>query len=119
MSVRVKYEATPKITLEFDVEGQKGLVESLAQYSEVLSHDKCGKCKGGNLVFQVREVESNKFYEVRCKDCNAVLAFGAHKTGGTLFPKKFETVEEGGKDVKKRLPDGGWTKWDPELKKRV
>jgi len=112
--MKVYYRPSPKLTMEFEVSDQKDFVEKLAEMQEVVSH-KCGKCGSDDITCQVRTVDENKFYELKCSKCFAVLAFGAHKKGGTLFPKRY--VEEEGE--RKWLPDNGWTKWDAEKKQRV
>jgi len=114
--MKVTYKPNEQFVVEVDGT-PKEIVEELATSAELFSH-KCGKCHGKNgnkLAFRVRKVEDNKYYELHC-ECGAVLAFGAHKTGGTLFPKRFETTDDG---EKKWLPDNGWTKWDKDLGKRV
>ena len=46
---------------------------------------------------------------MRCMDCGARLAFGSHKKGGGMFPKR--------KDADGNyLPDRGWQKWNPKTK---
>jgi len=99
--------------LSFEIEGtnQKEIFEQLAALQEIFGVAKCGKCGCTDLSFVVRENEGNKYYELHCDKCRARLAFGSHKTGDTLFPKK--------KDGDSYLPDNGWTKWDKEQQKRV
>lgn len=99
------------LTLELDSSNQKELFENLANLQEVFGEDRCGKCDSTDLRFIVRENDGNKFYEVQCRKCYARLAFGSHKKGETLFPKR--------KDGDSYLPDNGWTKWDREQQKRV
>ena len=36
----------------------------------------------------MRTVDDNEYYELRCMDCGAKLAFGSMKKGGGLFPKR-------------------------------
>lgn len=78
--------------LVFDIEGgtQKELFENLSSTQEVFGSTACGKCGGKDLKFVVREVDDNKFYELKCTKpgCYAKLTFGAHKKGDTLFPKR-------------------------------
>ena len=92
-----------RIKVEIDGESQKDLFESLSKFDE----SSCGKCGSENLRFVVRNVEDNLYYELRCLDCGARLAFGANKKGGGLFPKRKDN--DG-----KWLPDGGWVKWNPK-----
>ena len=56
----------------------------------------------------MRTVEGNDYFELKCTDCGAVLSFGQHKKGGTLFPKR--------KDESGWLKNKGWHKWQPEDK---
>jgi ribosomal protein L40E len=96
-----------RIKVEIDGESQKDLFESLSKFQEVFDESSCGKCGSENLRFVVRSVEDNLYYELRCLDCGARLAFGANKKGGGLFPKRKDN--DG-----KWLPDGGWVKWNPK-----
>jgi hypothetical protein len=54
-------------------------------------------------------VEGNDYFEIRCADCGAILAFGQHKKGVTLFPKRKD-------DDGNYLPNRGWHKWTKENK---
>jgi ribosomal protein L40E len=96
-----------RIKVEIDGESQKDLFESLSKFQEVFDESSCGKCGSENLRFVVRSVEDNLYYDLRCLDCGARLAFGANKKGGGLFPKRKDN--DG-----KWLPDGGWVKWNPK-----
>ena len=78
------------------------------KFQEVFEESKCGKCGSENLKFVVRTVDDNEYFELRCMDCGAKLAFGSMKKGGGLFPKR--------KDGDNWLPDNGWTKWNPKTK---
>ena len=51
-----------------------------------------------------------KYYELRCADCGAKLAFGCNQDGQNLFPKLKD------KDGN-YLPNGGWVKWNRETGK--
>lgn len=99
------------LSFELNAEKQKGMFEELATLQEIFGVAKCGKCGKQHLRFVVRENDGNKYYELHCEDCYARLAFGSHKTGDTLFPKR--------KDGDTYLPDNGWTKWDKDQQKRV
>lgn len=116
--MKITYTPNSKIKIEFEAAGQKEMFEQMAQLQEILANEKCGKCGSGNIVFQVREVDDNKFYELRCVECGAVLAFGSHKVGGTIFPKRFEEEGKGKDKVKKWLPHNGWTKYNPQTGQR-
>lgn len=97
-----------RITAEFEADTQRELFAQISKFQEVFEEDKCGKCQGENLKFIVRTVDDNEYFEVRCSDCGAKLAFGAMKKGGGLFPKR--------KDGDTWLPDGGWQKWNSKTK---
>lgn len=96
-------------TMETEVSDQKAAVEEIAAFQEVFGEEACGKCGCKNLHFAVREVDGNTFYEMRCqkKGCGAKLAYGAHKTGKTLFPKRRD-------DEGNWRGSSGWVKWNPD-----
>jgi hypothetical protein len=97
--------------LTVTAETQQELFEELARHQEIFSIDTCGRCESQNIRYVVREVDENKFFEMRCSDCNAKLSFGQHKgKGQTLFPHRKDS--EGN-----WLPHGGWKKWNPETKR--
>lgn len=102
--MKITYRASDKLQFELEGSGQKEVFKELATIQEIFSEDKCGLCKKDDLKFIVRNVESNDYYELRCNDCGAVLAFGQHKKGGTLFPKRKD-------DENNLLPNNGWHKW--------
>jgi DNA-directed RNA polymerase subunit RPC12/RpoP len=105
-------EVTKKIgslTITFEGETQKDIVKQLSSLEEVFGESACGKCGSENLRWVVRENDGNEYYELRCLDCGAKLAFGVNKKGGGLFPKR--------KDGEGNwLPDKGWTKWNNKTK---
>ena len=94
----------------FDVEAEgvefKDCFEELAGAIEVLTNNKCGACDSGEAVPVVRENQGNKFFEMLCRSCGCTLGFGQRRSDGKLFPKRIDKNN-------KRLPDGGWTKWQP------
>ena len=97
------------LTVDFETDTVRDGFSQLATFQEVFGETMCGKCGSENLKFVVRENEGNEYYELRCADCHARLAFGAHKKGGGLFPRR--------KDADGNwLPDNGWTKWNPKTK---
>lgn len=96
-----------RLSVELNAETQTDLFEQLAYFQEVFGETGCGKCGSENLRFQVRSVEDNLYYELRCLDCGAKLAFGAMKKGGRLFPRRKNKDGEW-------LPDRGWVKWNKE-----
>ena len=99
-----------RMSVEFQVDTQTDLFQQLAFFQEVFGETACGKCGSENLRFVVRNVDDNLYFEIRCMDCGARLAFGSHKKGGGLFPKR--------KDAEGNwLPDNGWVKWNPKTEK--
>lgn len=94
-----------RLTAELDSESPRELFKELARFQEVFEEDTCGKCGSTNIRFVVRTVDDNEYYELRCADCGAKLAFGVNKKGGGLFPKRKSA--DGA-----YLPDRGWTKWN-------
>jgi translation initiation factor 2 beta subunit (eIF-2beta)/eIF-5 len=103
--MKVNYRSkNGRLTIELNGDDQKAIFEEIARFQEVFEEDKCGKCGSENIKFIVRNVDDNIYYELRCMDCGAKLAFGIHKKGGGLFPKR--------KDGDNWLPDKGWIKWN-------
>jgi hypothetical protein len=101
-----------KFTVDFTGEQQRELFEQIATFQEVFDNSTCGKCGSTNIQFVVREAKDangdvNQYYELRCKDCGAKLAFGCHKKGGGLFPKRKDSEGE-------YLPTNGWVKWNKD-----
>lgn len=95
--------------IEVEVEGKdnKDIFRQLSLFQEIFEHSQCGACEGERIRFVVRENQGNTYYELRCLDCGATLAFGQKKADGSLFPKKKD------KDGN-WLPSGGWVKWQPK-----
>ena len=102
--MKVTYRATDKLVFELEGSGQKEIFKELALIQEIFSEEKCGLCGSTNLKFIVRNVDNNDYFELRCNDCGAILSYGQHKKGGTLFPKRKD--EEGN-----YIPNKGWHKW--------
>ena len=111
MIMKVVYKANDKLQFELEGSGQKEIFKELALIQEIFSEEKCGVCGKTSLRFIVRNVDGNDYYELRCNDCGAILAFGQHKKGGTLFPKRKD-------DEGKYLPNKGWHKWAPTEEKK-
>ena len=101
---------TRELIATFSSENHQSLFKELAAFEEVFANTNCGKCGSENLQFVVRENAGNEYYEIRCKDCGARLAFGLNRQGGGMFPKRRD--KEGN-----WLPDNGWTKWNSQTKK--
>ena len=98
-----------RLTVELEAETQTDLFEKLARIQEVFNEEIPPGAKTLNTRFVVREVDGNKFYEMRCQETGHVLAFGKHKKGDTLFPKR---RDEDGNPIGKN----GWYKWDGKKK---
>jgi hypothetical protein len=103
--MKVKYKPNSRLEFELEGAGQKEIFKELATVQEIFSEDKCGVCKKDNIKFVVRSVDGNDYYEMRCLSCGAALAFGQHKKGGTLFPKRRD-------ENNNWLDNNGWYKWN-------
>jgi len=104
--MKLTYQVNNKLTFELEGDGQKEIFKELSAIQEIFSEESCGLCKSTNLKYVVRNVDGNDYYELRCADCGAILAFGQHKKGGTLFPRRKD-------DDGKWLPNRGWHKYVP------
>ena len=102
-----------RLVFKIEAGTPKDLFEGIADLQEVYeADDACGICKSTDIRFRVREVQSNKYYEMRCAGvdprtgfaCNAQLSFGQNKVGGGLFPKR----KDGDGNW---LPNRGWFKY--------
>ena len=105
--MKVKYKVGDRLEFELEASGQKELFKELSSIQEIFGEESCGLCKSTNLKFVVRNVDGNDYFELRCDDCGAILAFGQHKKGGTLFPRRKD-------DENKWLPNRGWHKYNPK-----
>lgn len=110
-TMKLRYKVNSKLEFELEGEGQKEIFKELAAVQEIFGEEKCGLCGSTNLKFVVRNVDGNDFYELRCAECGAILAFGQHKKGGTLFPKRKD-------DEGNWLPNKGWHKWSKETENK-
>jgi len=105
--------ADERMSVEIEGEDQKSIFQQIGQFQEVFENNECMKCHDTNVKFVTREVEGNTYYELRCSKCGAKLSFGAHKLGGTLYPKRTAGKnDQSGLEEGSYLPDGGWMKWD-------
>ncbi len=107
--MKVKYTSANQ-ALQFELEAPLviDIFEAIAKVQEVFeTANRCGICESTNLRYAVREVDDNKFYEVQCQEigCRARFAFGQHKKGGSLFPKRKDAEGEW-------IPNGGWTRYE-------
>lgn len=105
--MKLNYKVSDKLSFELEGEGQKEIFKELSAIQEIFGEESCGLCKSHNLRYVVRNVDGNDYYELRCADCGAILAFGQHKKGGTLFPRRKD-------DDGKWLPNRGWHKYTPK-----
>ncbi len=96
-----------RIKVELENNSLKEIFKQLAEFQEIFDEPKCGSCNSENIHFLVRTVDCNDYYELKCRDCLAKLAYGQHKTGGSLFPKRKLTNGNYDKENK------GWHRWSP------
>ena len=108
--MKVKHQVG-KMTVELEAETHVDLFSQLASFQEVFGETNCGKCGSENLRYITRtNKDDDVFYEIRCEECGAKLAFGVMKKGGAMFPKR----SEGKGGDRKWLPNQGWMKWNKE-----
>ena len=105
--MKAKYKVGDKLEFELDGAGQKELFKEIASIQEIFGENKCGICGSKNIKSIVRVVDDNEYYELRCMDCGAILSYGQHKKGGTLFPKRKDSDGN-------YMPNNGWHKWTPK-----
>jgi hypothetical protein len=104
--MKIKYTTKNKrLEAEIESDSVKETFKKLAEFQEVFDESSCGLCQNDDIRFIVRTVESNDYYELKCKNCFAKLAFGQHKSGGSLFPKRKNS--DGTYSESK-----GWHKWN-------
>jgi hypothetical protein len=101
--MKVTYKSD-KVNIEVDGKDTKDCFSQLAGAVEVFGSSTCGACDSHNTVPVVRENQGNTYYEIRCQDCGASLAFGQRRQDGALFPRKKD------KDGN-YLNANGWTKF--------
>ncbi len=109
------------VTLHSEGKDSVELFENMAKLQEVFSdtYAQKGDKFGNDVVFRVRDVGGNKFYELFCPSLKAKLPFGVSKERpGDLYPKRTK-MEDGkvAKDENDRtvyLPDRGWRVWNNE-----
>jgi hypothetical protein len=109
--------------LKFEVEGEKltSILKEVGGLIDAIGWESCGKCNAGNTFPNHREVGADAFYELKCRECGAVLQLGVHKEGGGLYKKRM-AVDSKGKAMKEGdkavyLPNRGWLKWNPTTQK--
>lgn len=102
--MKANYKVNDRLEFEVEAGGQKEMFKELATLQEIFGEEECQLCNKKNIRFVVRTVDDNDYFELRCGDCGAILSFGQHKKGGTLFPKRKD-------DSGTYLPNKGWHKW--------
>lgn len=119
MKVTYQPAGNDRMVFEVEAETHQDLWEKLAELDELYSGDnltcrKQGKGETKNVKFVVRTDDSdNKYYELQSNEPfghqlhRARKAFGAHKKGGGLFPKRKDSSGN-------YLPDDGWTIWNKQ-----
>jgi hypothetical protein len=114
--MKAKYKIDANTIIEVEADNLPQLLTALYEISDPLGHEKCGKCESTSTGWNVRSPGDYIFYELKCRDCFAVLPLGQHKNK-TLFKKRMQTDSKG-QSVKDendkgiKLPDGGWVKWN-------
>lgn len=109
------------MTIEIEQPSVKDLIKEFTVVDSALRFESCGQCNSVDVFPQHRNVESDDYYEIKCRACGAVLRLGSHKEGGSLYKKRMQ-VDNKGKSVKDAtgkgvpLPNSGWSKWTPESK---
>ncbi len=107
--MEVQYRTKSGLIFKIPFTTQKDLWESISEIEDVFdADDSCGICQSNNIRHRVRVHDDNKYYELKCLDCGAQLAFGQHKKGDTLFAKR--SNDNG------PLPNRGWYKWQGKNK---
>ena len=109
--MQVQYKLNDKLTFVVEGKDQKDIFQQLSDLWETFGNDCCQNCKSTNTRFEVRTIDGNSFYSMRCLDCYSDLQFGVHKVGGGLFSK---TRDENNKSLRAK----GWLKWNNEKKIR-
>lgn len=78
-----------RMAVKFVANDNKDLFTQIAKFAEIYENNlNCGHCKSEKTRLSVRVVEDNSYFERVCNDCGYSMAFGQHKKGGTLFPKR-------------------------------
>ncbi len=105
--MKINYTTNNKrLNVEIATDSVKDTFKKLAEFQEVFDESCCGLCQNQDLQFVVRTVDGNDYYELKCKKCFAKLAYGQHKAGGSLFPKR--KLSDGTYDKESK----GWHRWN-------
>ena len=95
-----------RLSVEVEAKTNKEAFKQLAEFQEIFEETNCGSCNSDDLRFIVRNVEGNDFYELKCNSCGSKLAYGQHRVGESLFPKR--KLDDSSYDFQNK----GWHKWD-------
>jgi hypothetical protein len=122
--MKASYKVNDNLSIELEAEKLTNLLVQVSNVNSALEPEECGKCECTNTFPRVREVGTDTFFEIQCKECWAVLQLGVHKEGGTLYKKLMKTDSKGravkdDNDKPVYLQDKGWLKWDKEKKQMV
>ena len=84
------------LTVEVQAETVKDLFRQVAQLEMAFGVDPaCKLCHNGIGRRNYRVTgDQYAWFELVCGNCGGVLTFGQHKTGGTLYPKKWAARPE-------------------------
>ncbi len=105
--MKINYQTKNRLNVEINVDSAKDAFKKLAEFQEVFDESQCGLCRSNDLQFIVRTVDGNDYYELKCQSCFGKLAYGQHKSEGSLFPKR--KLADGSYDKEHY----GWHKWTP------
>ena len=112
--MKVDYQVTPGIHVTIEASNQRDIWKQMAELDEVfgITHCEFKNCGSPNVIHVVRSVDGNDYFEMKCRDCNAKLAFGQNKQGGSLFPKRKVTNPTTGEE-KWDHENQGWSRYVP------
>ena len=92
--------------LEVEGKDSKDCFLQLSAAVEVFVHSQCGDCQSPDVTPCVRENSGNTYYEMRCSNCHATLAFGQRRQDGALYPRRKNSK------TGEWLPNNGWVKFE-------
>lgn len=101
--MQVRYQVG-NVGVEVEAKDTKDAFSQLAGAVEIFGNQHCGACNSDAVVPAVRQRDGNTYYEMRCTQCGAALAFGQKRDGGALFPRRRDKNDE-------YLPNYGWVKF--------
>ena len=98
------------MVVELESENVKNMFGLVSQVQEVFQQE-CGKCGNKQVIYCIRKVSGDEYYELRCSDskCRAKIAFGQAKDNVTVYPKRQDS-EGNWKGA------NGWTIWNSDTK---